>query len=108
MTPVAEWTTPADIRNEVRRHWQRGRILAARLEGTLLFPLAMKFRRPDSRALSAQFDAVRKWIRALEEGSKPERGFGYDIQWEEINHRQSGATGCHQAFSSRVSTTPCA
>jgi hypothetical protein len=90
MKPSADWTTPADIRDEVRRHWQRGRILAARLEATPLFPLAVKFRRPDSRALSAQFDAVRKWIRALEEGGKAARGFGYDILWEEINHRQLG------------------
>jgi hypothetical protein len=91
MSEPAEWTTPADIRSELRRHWRQGRILAARLADTPLFPLTLRrFRRPDAKALSAHFDAVRKWIRALEEGSKAARGFGYDILWEEINHRQLG------------------
>jgi len=90
MSEPAAWTTPADIRNEVRRHWERGHILAARLAGAPLFPLALRLRRPDAKALAAQFDAVRKWIGALKEGSKPACGFGYDILWEEINHRQLG------------------
>jgi hypothetical protein len=34
--------------------------------------------------------AVRKWIRALEHGSKATQGYGYDIEWTEINHRQLG------------------
>lgn len=90
MTPPADWTTPIDIRNELQRHWDRGRILAARLDGTPLFPLALRFRRPDAKALSERFDDVRKWIKALEEGSKVTQGFGYEIEWTEINHRQIG------------------
>jgi hypothetical protein len=33
---------------------------------------------------------VRAWIRALEEGARPARGFGYEILWEESNNRQLG------------------
>jgi hypothetical protein len=90
MTPTGEWTTPADMKNELQRHWDRGRILKARLEGTPFFPRALRFRRPDTAALAARFDEVRQWIRALEDGSKAARGFGYDIEWREINHRQLG------------------
>ena len=90
MTPAGEWTTQAAIKGELQRHWDRGRILKARLDGTQFFPRALRFRRPDTTALSAQFDEVRKWIRALEDGSKAARGFGYDIEWREINHRQLG------------------
>jgi len=46
------------------------------------------FRKPDSRDLAERFDNVRKWIRALETGGKPAQGYGYEIEWTEINHRQ--------------------
>lgn len=72
------------------RLWQRGNILAARLTGAPLFPLALRLRRPDAQALANRFDAVRAWIRALDDGSRSALGFGYDIVWTEINHRQLG------------------
>ncbi|HTF44517.1 MAG TPA: DUF3322 domain-containing protein, partial [Terriglobales bacterium] len=87
---MADWTTPAEIRNEVERLWNSGRILAARLDDTGLFPYAPRLRRPDPAALTARFDEVRKWIRTLEQASKSATGFGYDIEWIELNHRQLG------------------
>jgi hypothetical protein len=85
-----DWTTPTDLADQVLRVWTKGRILAARVTGEPLFPLALRLRRPDSRAYGAHFEKVRNWIRALEEGARPRRGFGYDIEWTEINHRQLG------------------
>jgi hypothetical protein len=92
MPPAAapDWTTPAEVRAQLEPYWRGGRILAARLGGEPLFPLALRLRKPDARALAERFDAVRQWIRGLEEGSKAQRGFGYDIAWTEINHRQLG------------------
>jgi hypothetical protein len=90
MKPSADWTTPADIRNDVQRLWDRGTILAARLGGGAVFPYAPRFRRPDTRDLAERFDDVRKWIRALEQGSKGTQGHGYEIEWTDINHRQLG------------------
>lgn len=90
MKPPAEWTTPADIRNEVERLWNTGRILSARIDNTELFPYALRLRRPEASALTERFDEVRRWIRALEQASKAAIGFGYDIEWIEINHRQLG------------------
>ena len=84
------WTTPDDIADQLRRHWRQGTILSAGLTGEPLFPLALRFRRPDTRELSERFDAVRAWIRALEDGAKPSLGFGYDIAWEETSNRQLG------------------
>ena len=40
--------------------------------------------------MGQRFDEVRAWIRNLEEGSRTTRGFGYEIEWIEINHRQLG------------------
>ena len=84
------WTTPDDVADQLQRLWRQGQILAASLTGEPLFPLALRFRRPDTRELSERFDAVRAWIRALEDGAKPSLGFGYDIAWEETSNRQLG------------------
>uniref|UniRef100_Q02A81 Conserved hypothetical cytosolic protein n=1 Tax=Solibacter usitatus (strain Ellin6076) TaxID=234267 RepID=Q02A81_SOLUE len=75
------WTTPADLRAQLLRHWENGRILAA---PESLFPMELRLRGPDTRALSERFEEVRTWIRELE------AGHGYEIHWAEINHRQLG------------------
>jgi len=84
------WTTPGDLRDQVLRLWTRGRILAAGMTGETLFPLRLRMRRPESKALGASFEAVRGWIRDLEDNSRTATGFGYAIEWAEINHRQLG------------------
>ncbi len=85
------WTTPADVRGQLVRLWDRGELLRARLEvPSSTYPLRPRLRRPSSADLSARFDEVRGWIRALDEGSKARRGFGYEIEWETVNHRQLG------------------
>lgn len=84
------WTTPDDVRAQMRRLWERGRILAARLGGEPLFPYPVRLSRPDTRALSDRFAEARAWIRALEEGSKSTTGAGYDVVYAEINHRELG------------------
>jgi hypothetical protein len=90
MSTKVVWTTPADLTREVRRLWERGRILAAQITGEPLFPLRLPLRRPDAKAMAERFDEVRTWIRSLDEGSRDRRGFGYAIEWQDINHRQLG------------------
>jgi hypothetical protein len=87
---MQDWTTPTDLADQVLRVWTKGRIIAARMTGEPLFPLALRLRRPDTRSYGVHFEKVRNWIRVLEEGARARRGFGYDIQWTEINHRQLG------------------
>src|ERR1035441_4658594 len=77
---VTEWTTPADLRSQVQRHWDSGRLLAA----GVAFPLELRLKGPDTRALSDRFDEVRQWIRELERENR------YAIEWREINHRLLG------------------
>jgi hypothetical protein len=92
MVDRARWTTPRDITARLERLWAGGSLLTHHLAGdaAALFPWEYKLRGPDARALGAEFDAVRQWIRALEDGSKAVRGSGYEIVWSEINHRQTG------------------
>ena len=90
MTQQLGWSTPEDLGAQVRRLWDRGRLLVAPGDGGCAFPLSLRLRRPDSRAMSDRFDEVRRWIRDLETGGKEQRGFGYTITWTEIEHRQLG------------------
>jgi hypothetical protein len=84
------WTTPGDLRDQVMSIWKRGKILAAGITGEPLFPLKLSMRRPDAKAMGQCFEAVRGWIRELEENSRTCKGFGYEIEWADINHRQLG------------------
>jgi len=84
------WTTPSDLREQVLRVWERGKILSASITGETLFPLKLSMRRPDAQAIGHSFEAVRGWIRELEENSRCCKGYGYDIEWADINHRQLG------------------
>jgi hypothetical protein len=90
MNHMPDWTTPADLRDQVLKVWNKGLVLSARITGAPLFPLALRLRRPESRAYGENFEAVRNWVRALEIGARARRGFGYDIEWIDINHRQLG------------------
>jgi hypothetical protein len=90
MSGSCPWTTPAQIIEQLCRYWESGRILAAPLTGASLFPLPLRFTKPGSRALADRFDEVRRWIAALDSRSKAARGFGYEILWADVNHRQLG------------------
>ena len=80
------WTVPAAIRATLQRRWDSGELLAARVRADSLFPCVLALRQPSVAQLADQFEQVRTWIRALEEGE----GDGYQIVWREINHRQLG------------------
>jgi hypothetical protein len=85
-----EWTGPEDVMAQLVRLWNRGRFLATNAGRPELFPLRLRLRGPDAKALGNRFDEVRSWIRSLEEGSRTRRGFGYEIEWADLNHRQLG------------------
>jgi len=85
-----DWTKPSDLADQISRHWVQGRILTAKIGGMSMFPLRLRLRRPDTKALGQRFEDVRAWIRELEDGSRAKRGFGYDIEWIAIKHRQLG------------------
>lgn len=86
----SKWTTPAAIQAHLLRLWNSGSWLVAHVGGVPLFPMTLPVRQPGAAMMGEQFDAVRRWIRQLEEGSKSHKGYGYVIEWREINHRQLG------------------
>ncbi len=81
------WTAPQDLRAQVERLWDRGRLLACLVEPGDLFPLRLVLKTPRSSELSERFDEARTWAHALEKGSKA----GYRLVQREVRHRIIGA-----------------
>ena len=80
------WTTPAELRAQALRRWDRGELLAELVAPADLFPLRLTLRVPSSSDLSERFDAVRGWAAELQQGS----GAGYRLVLREVRHRVIG------------------
>ena len=63
---MKEWSTPADLRDQVQRLWDQGRLLSALLERTSSFPLRLVLRTPGSEDCTHRFDQVRAWSQTLQ------------------------------------------
>ena len=93
MTSPAEWTTPADLRRQVQRLWDRGVILASLVSGETPFPRRLTLRRPGSKELRDRFDEARMWVAALR--SMPH----VRLTMREVRHRVSGTNSLpHEAW----------
>lgn len=79
------WTTPADLKNQVQKLWDRGLLLASMNGRESLFPRRLTLKGPDSRELSERFPEVRDWIGQLSAAAGP-----YRIEWRSVNHRVLG------------------
>ena len=79
------WTTPAELKAQVQKLWDRGIILSSLISGESVFPRRLTLKGPDSRELSDSFTEVRDWIARLSSGGKH-----YRIVWRSVNHRILG------------------
>jgi len=78
------WTTPADLRAQVQRLWDRGDLLRATATDAVIWPLRLGLKAPSAADLADRFEAVRGWVRALA-GAPRVR-----IEWRDWNHRVQG------------------
>ncbi|AER56552.1 hypothetical protein DSC_09520 [Pseudoxanthomonas spadix BD-a59] len=78
------WTTPADLRAQVQRLWDRGDLLRAAVTDAGPRPLRLNLKAPLASDLSDRFEAVRDWVRAIADTPQVR------IEWREWNHRVQG------------------
>ncbi|MEJ8816095.1 DUF3322 domain-containing protein [Variovorax ureilyticus] len=78
------WTTPADLRAQVQRLWDRGDLLRAAVTDAASWPLRMNLKAPSAADLTDRFEAVREWVRAVAETPQVR------IEWRDWNHRVQG------------------
>jgi hypothetical protein len=59
------WTTPADLRVQVNRLWERGELLANLVMETPSFPKRLVLKGPTSSEIAEQFEDIRQWSSSL-------------------------------------------
>ncbi len=93
------WTTPSDLRAQVQKLWDKGRLLSSLIDEESCFPLRLTLKSPGSPELSERFDAVRAWIADLQLGEKSSTRHGYRLVMREVRHRVIGANAVpHEAW----------
>lgn len=61
------WTTAVDLRTQVEKLWNQGKILASLVTNETLFPKRLTFTCPNAFEMPSRFDDVRAWIRTLQD-----------------------------------------
>jgi hypothetical protein len=54
-----KWTTPAELKTQVQKLWDRGLLLSCVAGGESIFPRRLTLKGPDSRELSELFPEMR-------------------------------------------------
>ncbi|MBC7699374.1 DUF3322 domain-containing protein [Aquabacterium sp.] len=83
---MSEWTSASALREQVRKRWDKGDLLAERVAPEQLFPMRLTLRGPSSGELSDRFDAVREWALELQQGTR----HGYRLVMRDVRHRIIG------------------
>ena len=81
-----KWTTPAELRAQVQKLWERGTLPAALAGAESVFPRRLNLKGPSSAELAECFVEVRTWIARLDAEAKH-----YRVVWRNVNHRILGA-----------------
>ena len=80
------WTSPADLRNQVQKLWDRGVLLRELIGNETAFPMRLKLKKPSSSELVDSFPDIQAWIAELR--SKETH---YRIVLRTLQHRILGA-----------------
>ncbi len=78
------WSTPADLRAQAQRWWDRGDLLRECVSPSLDWPLRLALRSPTSAELAECFEATREWVGAI--AAMPHVA----IEWRDWTHRVQG------------------
>jgi hypothetical protein len=82
--------TPQDIRAKALRHWSSYAYHRLCLSGTPWQALDIPFGKPGGRELLSEFANIGKSLHELKASAKATLGYGYQIDFEPVTHRQLG------------------
>lgn len=85
------WTTPADLRKQVMRLWERGELLGSLATGESLFPRRLTLKGPSSAEIADRFEEIRRWIIELRAMTHCR------VEMREFRHRVFGANALPDA-----------
>ena len=78
------WTTPADLKAQLARLWERGELARLVMQEEAPRPIRIVLKGPSSAELTERFEAARHWAAAL--AAMPH----IRIEWREVRHRVQG------------------
>jgi len=84
------WTTPAELRAQMLKQWDRGELAASLVTGVALFPKRLTLKCPTSAEMAERFDEVRTWIDGLRKMPHCR------MEMREFKHRLFGANAVPQ------------
>lgn len=84
------WTTPADLRAQVQKLWDKGDLLRLLMPDAKMAPLRLRVIGPSSAELTERFEAVRVWMRDLGCHASADHAQPYRIVMREVRHRVLG------------------
>ena len=93
---MSGWTEVNDIRKKLMREWERGILLAARLNKEPLAPRRIPLKKPASRDWVDRYDAAKQWAAELTSAEKKNL---FEVELQEIVHRQLGRNRFPQAVN---------
>ena len=85
------WTTPADLRAQVQKLWDKGDLLGPCAQGAAMPPRRLRLVGPTSTELTERFDDVRAWMTDLRQAGPASGAPRYRIVLREFRHRVLGA-----------------
>jgi len=85
------WTTPADLRAQVQKLWDKGELLRPLIQGEAMPPRRLRLVGPTSTELTERFDEVRAWMADLRQAASLNGAPRYRIVHREFRHRVLGA-----------------
>jgi hypothetical protein len=80
----------ADIKRHALNVWNRGDVLRSAVTGAPEFPQSLRFKKTGGQHSIDSFAEIRKWVSELNAFSKERVGFGFTVEFTEINHRKLG------------------
>ena len=85
------WTTPADLRAQVQKLWDKGEWLRPCVQGEAMLPRRLRFTGPTSTELTDRFDDVRAWMADLQQAANPRGTPRFRLVMREFRHRVLGS-----------------
>jgi hypothetical protein len=85
------WTTPGELRTQVKRLWERGDLLGSLAAGESLFPKRLVLKGPTSAEIAGNFEDIRRWISELRAMTHCR------VEMREFRHRVFGANALPEA-----------
>jgi hypothetical protein len=80
----------ADIKDFAIKAWNRGDALRGAAVGEPEFPLRLRFRKTGGQHAIDSFSEVQRWVSELNSSSKEALGYGFTVEFAEVNHRKLG------------------